>query len=273
LWRHHAHLAHQDKELPRDITAQLEELKQYRAKYGLKALALVLLLVNVLFGSKVYAQTKQIAPPLITNLSKNISNEEIFYVGGKTDFTNSQVVIYLQNLGTGETFSQYTESDNKAEWFYRHTSFLSPGNYLLWVQGKVGEELSPPGPQMTMVVNRTAVSFGGGRLSYETIYLFTIILLLMCIAGLSVLITYHYYHGKKKHKALKKDIDAAAESIRRGFAVLKRDIEAELDVIHRIKLSAVLSAEEKQKESQLMSDLEVIQKRIGQEIWEINKEA
>lgn len=274
LWREYVHFAQKRGELPEHITAQLEELKKYREKYGAKLVLMFFIISSILFiGSKVEAQTAQIAPPLITTISKNVSNEEIFYVGGKTDFTNAGVVIYLQNLGTGETFSQYTESDNKGDWFYRHTNFLSPGNYLLWAQGKTGEELSPPGPQVKMTVNRTAVQFGGGRLSYETIYLFIIILLSIAILGLGAYIIYHYYHGRKKHLQFQKDIREAEESIKRGFAVLKRDIEAELTVISKVKLNAELSAEERIKEAQLMSDLEAVQNRIGKEIWEISKEA
>jgi len=276
-WRHSIHKAHADKELPENVIKQLEELKKYRQKYGGAALILFLIFSSLLTWTSdvqvVNAQTAQIAPPLITNVSKNISNEEIFYAGGKTDFANEQVLIYLQNLKTGETFSQYIESDNKGDWFYRHTNFLSPGNYLLWAQGKIGEELSPPGPQVEMTVSRTAVQFGGGRLSYETIYLFIIILLTLLIFGLLSYTFYHYYHGKKKHKELTKNIRDAEESIRRGFAVLKRDIEAELAVISKVKMGVALSLEEKQKEAQLLADLENIQKHVGQEIWEISKAA
>jgi hypothetical protein len=273
-WRHFVHTAQTEGKLPEDIASQLEELKKYREKYGAK-LVVMLLLISSLFmsGSRVDAQTAQIAPPLITTISKNISNEEIFYVGGKTDFPNAQVVIYLQNLGTGETFSQFAESDNKGDWFYRHTTFLSPGNYLLWAQGKLGGELSPPGPQVQMTVNRTAVQFGGGRLSYEAIYLFIIILMSLAILGLAGYIIYHYYHGRKKHLQFQKDIREAEESIRRGFAVLKRDIEAELAVVRKANLSNELSSEERIKEAQLLSDLTAIQGRIGKEIWEIRKEA
>lgn len=272
LWRHQIHSRVQNRELPEDVAKQLEELKQYRTKYGSKLAVMLLLISSMLFGvHSVKAQTSELAPPLITTISKNISNEEIFYVGGKTDFTNAEVVIYLQNLKTGETFSQSTQSDNKGDWFYRHTSFLSPGNYILWAQGKTGEEFSPPGSQTQMTVNRTAVQFGGGRLSYEAIYLFIIILLLIAILGLIAFIVYHYYHGRRKHLEFQKDIEDAEESIKRGFAVLKRDIEAELAVISKVKLSTALSAEEKEKENQLMSDLDSIQSRIGQEIWEISK--
>ncbi len=268
------HDSHTKGELSTTVLAQLEELKKYQEKYGAKVL-LILLMVSSIFMSSgmVNAQTPQIAPPLVTTVSKNISNEEIFYVGGKTDFSNAQVIIYLQNLGTGETTSQSAESDNKGDWFYRHKSFLSPGNYLLWAQGRLGEELSPPGPQVTMIVNRTAMQFGGGRLSYEAIYLFVIILMSISIVGLGIFILFHLFHGRKKHLLLQRNIKDAEESIRRGFAVLKRDIEAELAIIRQVKLSDVLGAEEKRLEDELLSDLEFVQNKIGREIWEIKNES
>jgi hypothetical protein len=68
-----------------------------------------------------------------------------------------------------------------------------------------------------------------------------------------------------------KEIKEADESIRRGFAVLRRDIEAELDVVKRAKLTGELSKEEKDKEEQLMRDLESISTYTGKEIWEIEQ--
>lgn len=274
VWRSEVHTAHREMALPDNIASQLQELKQYREKYGAKALVLIFLISSLFgFSSMTEAQTQQIAPPLITNISKNISDGEIFYISGRTNFTKEKVVIYLQNLGSGETFSQDIESDDKGDWFYRHSTFLSPGNYLLWTQSKIGEELSPPSPQVTMTVNRTAVQFGGGRLSYEAIYLFTIIILLVLMAGLATFIIYHLYHGRKKHMEFQKDIKNAEESIKRGFAVLKHDIEAELSIINKVKMNALLSEEEKEKEAQLLSDLQSIEERIGREIWEISQEA
>lgn len=273
VWRHKVSTLEIQKKLPGEVSRQLEELKKYRAKYGTVAIFLILTMMSIFYGHSVNAGTAQLAPPLISTISKNISNEEIFYMGGKTDFANEQVLIYIQNLATGETFSENADSDNRGNWFYRHTNFLSPGNYLLWAQGKVGEEISPPGPQVKMTVNRTAVQFGGSNLSYETIYLVMIILLLILVFGLLFYIGYHIYHGRKKHKIFKQEVQKAEESIRRGFAVLRRDIESELALVRRAGLSAELSIEEKEKESQLLLDLNMIQKRLGKEIWEIGQEA
>ena len=63
--------------------------------------------------------------------------------------------------------------------------------------------------------------------------------------------------------------EEAEESIRRGFAVLKRDIEQELTLVRKTSTDTNLSAEERQKEKQLLKDLEEIRSRIGKEVWEI----
>jgi hypothetical protein len=260
------------KELPDDIKAQLADLKKYRQKYG-KALVALLVIGLFAVGSKVNAEQKQVqlSPPNINSVSHDISNQDIFYIGGTTDSSGITVTVYLQNSTTNETWSDDVVSGAKGGWFYRHPTFLSPGNYLIWTQSKIGSEQSPPSPQIGLTVSRTALQFGSSRLSYESIYLFFVMILLVVSLLLTVHIVYHSYHARRKHKMFIKEIKDADESIRRGFAVLRRDIEAELNVVKRAKLTGELSAEEKEKEEQLMKDLESISTYTGKEIWEIEQ--
>ena len=74
---------------------------------------------------------------------------------------------------------------------------------------------------------------------------------------------FHFYHGRKKHARFLKEVREAEESLRRGFAVLKRDIEAELSIIKKAKLSRTFKDEEGLKETQLLKDFEAVQKYIG----------
>lgn len=270
-WRRDVHVRHETKALPKDIMEQLEELKAYRRKYGIKTLVVFLAFASLFsFSNFVKAEeTSKLSPPVVSSVSQNISNEEIFYVSGSTDFAETTVVIYLQNLKTGETLSENIKSDNKGEWFYHHPNPLSPGEYILWTQGKLGDELSPPGPQTKMFVKRTAVQFGFSRLSYDTLYLLISIALLIGILGLITYIIIHSYHGRKKYKEFQIKVREAEESIRRGFAVIKHDIEAELAVIHKARLEGSLSKEEMEKEELLLKDFDSIQQKIGQEIWDI----
>jgi hypothetical protein len=274
-WHLGINLKRINKELPPHIKEQLDALKKYRERYGKLMTFLIIssaILVSV-FGAPygVTAQVVEISPPFISTVSRNISNEEIFYIGGKTDAANMEVIIYLQNLQTGETVSQNVVSNKKGDWFYRHPSFLSSGNYLLWAQAKVGDQLSPPTPQILMKVRPTAIQFGASRLSFETLYLLIAILLFAIVLGLGGFIFYHWRSGRRKHALFMKEIREAEESLRRGFAVLRRDIEAELALVRKAKLEKSLLAEERAREAQLLKDLEEVQKYIGQEIWDIEE--
>ncbi len=268
-WHHRVLEQKVKQELPNKVQSQLEELVKYRQKYGKLAVVVLMLCATLLGGMHARAEEVEVTPPVITTVSRNISNSEIFYVGGKIDIASTTITIYLQNLSTGETLSEHVVSDKRGEWFYRHDGFLTSGNYLLWAQSKLGSLVSPPSPQVTLSVHTTALQIGGTRLSLESLYA---ILLLTAVALALILICYilvHAYHGKKHLAHLTKQIREAEESVRRGFAVLKRDIQAELEVIHKAKLSKELSNQEQQKEEQLLSDLESVEKYIGKEIWDL----
>lgn len=261
-----------EKHLPVNIAHLTESLKKYRDKYG-KILILFLVIVSVLVLSPQIslAADAGLNPPHIGTVSRGITNEEIFYVGGRTGVPNAEVIIYLQNLQTGEARSETVIADKNGEWFYRHNGFLTSGNYLLWAQSKLGEESSPPSPQIKMLVQAAALQFGASRLSYEVLYLIISLLLLAALIAMVLYTVVHVRHGRRKHKLFMKEVKEAEESVRRGFAVLRRDIEVEIAVIKKAKLGAELSAEEKQKEEHLLRDLADIQRHIGKEIMDIEK--
>jgi len=271
-WHNLLSIKREKRQLPEHIKKQLEELRRYRERYGGKIFLLfcVGIVGAMLFlGQQIFAQQIELNPPLITTVSRNISNEEIFYVGGKTDTPQTQVIIYLQNLQTGATRSETVTSDNRGDWFYRHNTFLSSGKYLLWAQSKIAEQVSPPSPQIEMNVQPTAIQFGASRISYEILYEGIIVFLFLILALLIGYIIFHGYHGRKKHFQFIKEMREAEEAIRRGFAVLRRDIEAELAIVSKAKLKKKLSAEEKIREEQLLRDLAAIEQQIGKEVWDV----
>lgn len=256
-------------QLPLQVKNQLSELQKYRQRYG--KILVILMLFGSLFATHIVkAEQVELSVPFVSTVSRNISNEDIFYIGGKTDTADESVIIYLQNLQTGETISETVNSDKKGNWFYRYPTFLSTGNYILWAQTKLGEQISPPSPQIQMNVRPTAIQFGGSRLSYESLYFFIAISLLLMLIALILFIGYHLYHGRKKHKIFEKEVREAEESVRRGFAVLKRDIEAELVAVRKAGPNG-LSKEVKQKEQQLLRDLESIGEHISKEVWDIER--
>jgi len=264
---------HRDKRtLPPGVQRQLEELKHYRSKYG-KALILFLIIASAFATSSISrASLAELSPPVITEVSEDVSNEEIFYVGGRTDNAEAEVVIYTQNLTSGETFSNSIISDKSGEWFYRHDTFLSPGDYLIWTQSKEGPELSPPSPQIRMRVRGTAVQLGVSRVSYELLYAILVGILFVILLSLIIYIAYNSYLLRKKHYHFLREIREAEESVRRGFAVIRRDIQAELAAHKKARdSSGPSSGEELRREQELLADLDSIERRIGKEIWDVEK--
>ncbi len=270
-WHRKLERDQKEKALPLLIKQQLEDLKKYKTKYG-TALVLVFAFASLFVSSKnVFAQQIELAPPYVTTISRNVSNEEIFYIGGKTDNGDTEVVLYTQNLTTGETQSYVVKSDKRGEWFYRHNSFVSAGRYLLWTQAKVGEQLSPPSPQIEMVVGKAAIQFGVSRLSFESLYGLIIAFLLLIIVAFVVYIVILYRKAHRKHHEFTKEFKDVEESVRRGFAVLRRDIQKEIEHIQKMKLSKSLEESEIARERELLKDLEDMERRVGKEIWDVEK--
>ncbi len=274
LW--HLRLSHQHAMGPTaqgDIAEKLATLKEYQKKYG--HLVVVLTLLATLFGNAGMARAdiddpNRPAPPSVTLISENISNEELFYIGGRHNVPGSIVTIYLQG-DSGETSSFLTSTNQKGDWFYSMTRFLPAGEYSVWTQARSGNVESPPSAQTKFNVEKTAFSVGGSRISYQLI--FGLVSIISFILSLILLLRAYYYYkaGKKKHALLTKEIEEATASVHRGFAIIRRDIQAELELVKKAKLSGSLRAEEEKREAQLLSDLSSIEDSIGREVWDIKQ--
>lgn len=283
-WHIRIDLKHKDGALhDSGVSGKLEELKnRFRVLtkvlvfFWISASALFLLQAAPARAEPVENKTatpsgiQQLSPPVTNLLPKDISNEELFYVGGRAVSGNTgRVIIYLQSLTSENTFSFEAGVGANGDWFYSHDKFLPSGNYLIWTQLKVGDQVSPPSSQMQITVSPVAIQLGASRLSYEAIYLILLFVFFAIIIGLGTFIIYHFRQGSRKSGLLMKEIREAEESIKRGFAVLKRDIQAELEAIKRG--GGELTEEEKMKETQLLKDLEEINRTIGKEVWDIEK--
>ncbi len=282
-WHRSADDARTHSRLPDEVNDKLRQLKEFQQKYGKAAAALLLVVIasTLLIGSVLPAKAQTpgnfattnsvLSPPVITTISRDIFNDEIFYVGGKTVQPLADVILYIQRLEDGQTVSHRLAADEQGAWFYRETNFLQTGSYLVWAQAGRGEELSPPSPQVTISVAAHAVQLGSSRFSYEAIYFIMMLLLATIVLILLILIWYHYHHGSRKHAKFAEEKAKIEESIRRGFALLRRDIEEEAELMRHMKLTKEFTAQEQRREEQLMKDLEAVKRHIGEEVWELEK--
>ena len=98
---------------------------------------------------------------------------------------------------------------------------------------------------MDIVVEPTAISIGNARLDYQQIYL----LLAILFGVIAIVLAAYIVHYARKIRAARARFEEiirdAEESVRRGFAVLRRDIELELATIVKAKLKGEISVEEK----------------------------
>ena len=259
--------------LPDDVAEKLRQLKSYQQKYG-KVVAVflaVMVLSGVLGRPVARAQDSVLPPPVITTVSKDIFADEIFYVGGRTAQPGAEIIMYMQALENGQTSSYRMTSDDDGAWFYRHNGFTQSGSYVIWAQAQRGEELSPPSPQVTMTVATHAIQLGTSRFSYEAVYFVAMVLLGLIVIILTIAVWYHYYHGRRKHSHFLQEKAKIEESVRRGFALLRRDIEEEISLLRRAQGGAQLSGAELAREEQLLKDLDVVRRQVGEEVWELGK--
>lgn len=264
------------------VIEKLEILEKKQKEYGgegIKSLIVFGLVATVGFaffaGRAIAAEGANppvpVEPPIVTLFPNSLSNDEILYVGGRAGAPFSDVLIYFQDVESGSTMSHTVKTDKTGAWFYSFPQFFDPGHYVLWTQLKVDNELSPPSSKTELEIARTAVRFGGARISFERLYLILLAASLALLAVLAFTAVYHARHARKKRRRLLEEIRLADDSIRRGFAILRRDIEMELEAVRKAKHSRDLSEEEKMREEKLMRDLEFVRGYVGKEIWEINR--
>ncbi len=274
-WRKSMEHRRMTQVLPQKVTEQLEELKEYHKRYGKLAVLLLFALSGIFLDSgRTFAQeaeSERLPPPLFESVSRDITNEDIFYAGGRTTASNIEVILYVQNARSGEILSKKITSNKEGEWFYRHDTFLAPGVYTLWAQAKAGDQVSPPSPEQSINVRETVLQIGSSRFSYDFLYLALIALLLCVILALLLAILIHWRHGKRLHMLWMKEVREAEDAVRNGFAELRHDIEVELGLLKKLSHSRAFSEEEEKREKELLSDLEKIENTIGKEVLDIER--
>ncbi len=268
-----------DKEDPKKVSEALKELKAYQKKYGHLVIffAITVSVLTFFDFNSAHAQemdSSQMATPIITSWSETVTNDEIFYVRGYSSRAAEATVLYLQDRNTGSVQTFEIDISEGGDWFYRHGTFLRPGDYGIWVQARFGDELSAPSSERIVRVSKEALSFGLSRLSLGAVYLIITVLLIL------LLFFFAWYATRIKRKArlgyerYLEEIKEAEESVRRGFAILRRDLHRELKSLRaQIENHTITPEELMEKEQLLLDDLRHIEQKIGKEVWDIEIEA
>jgi hypothetical protein len=229
----------------------------------IKSTIFYLLLGALLLPGLAWAGEEEIiiAPPIVNLYNQQVSNNEIFYIGGAAVVPKATVIIYLQK-DNGGIINRQTKTDESGQWFYSHSSFLSKGDYIVWTQLRVGDDLiSPPSSKIEFEVSATALQLGQKRINLETLYaIFTAIFIIISVL-LMAFIIYHARQHKIKNGALVQELILAEKMILHDFTELKKEIKARL----------ASSVHKKEKQTQLLRDLNIVERRIEEELGKIGR--
>jgi hypothetical protein len=272
-YRHHHHKA-TNYAHPAHIEDGMAELQYYRQKYGKMTAVLALMIsISIIWSvgafSSAPARAAEITPPTIETYSSNIKDDELFYVSGRTVEPNTEVVVHLQSLVDGQAYDFGSVSDKRGDWLYRHTSFLPGGKYIVWAHAKNGQELSTPSPQVSLDVKPVALNWGGSRVTYQTIYLVAITVLVVTVILLVIFIIISYLLARRRRRQFANTVRLAEEGLRHGFITLKRDLEAELALMQRATMGGELAAEQNIRAEQIREDLKTIEELVSREVSDV----
>lgn len=202
------------------------------------------------------AQEILISPPIINLYNKQVSNNEIFYIGGAATIPGATVVIYTQKEDGAVTSYQIT-TDESGQWFYSQPEFLSKGSYTVWTQLKVGDDLiSPPSSKIEFEVSATALQLGQTRINFETLYAILTFIFILISLLLGAFIIYHARQHKKKSEVFAKELTYAERTMLRDFTKLKKDIKSHLASFRGSK----------EEKSKILHDLSIVENHIEKEL-------
>ncbi len=265
-----------------EIARMLEELKRKQKEYEdmiKRFSAVIVLAIGIGWGLRAMtapaparAANLSLDPPIINLYPSSLGNDEILYIGGWANAPGAEVNVLIEEAETGNTFSGTATVGPDGNWFYSLPQLLDPGHYAVWSNLKNGAVMSQPSARVNVVVSPTAIKIGAARLDYAQFYLLLFLVALGIAAVLFILMIVYSRRARAKHLRLDRAIRDAEASVRRGFAVLERDIQTELAAVQKLAPQGALSDEERAREAKLRADLDEVKRYVGKEIWRIEEE-
>ncbi len=213
---------------------------------------------NFLEASAAYT-VKTIAPPTITDYPSLPKTGDTLFVRG-TAIPDATVTVWIQKQGLPPT-SRDVKSDRQGNFSFVADDKLATATYQVWATvADVFGNVSGPSDKITLVVEEPVFDVWGWLVGFFLTYrcLLVILLLLLLIAYL----LWKYLTLKKK---MRNEVHGAKETLHRAFELMKDDVEHQVKVLEKSKITRELSAEEDsvlQKYKKAL-DLETLLERVS----------
>lgn len=210
--------------------------------------------------------------PRITDWPRELQSGEQLLVKGTNKYSNSQIVVWLQQEGK-DAESQSTKSDGKGNFVFVADKKLGDGAYKLWA--KVVDERgaqSKPSDTVTIAVGRSAFL----KLGSWAVSLLAVVIPLVALIFILLFIIWYGWHKfgsfRNKLRKIKKEVREAESALHKAFDMLKEDIRDQVRLLEKTRTKRQLTEEEEKIIKQLRKDLDDAEKFVKKEIEDIEKE-
>jgi len=206
--------------------------------------------------------------PTLTDYPEQLESGAILTVKGKTQYANSDVVVWLQReKGDPKRFIVQSDADGK----FTFTADERPrdGIYQLWTEviDDRGAKSNPSG-KVTFIIAQSAVLKIGTR----AVTIFSLIIPLVALILLLLMVIWYGLHKfSRLRKRLLKEIREADIALHDAFDSLKEDIRKQVKMLERAKTKRGLSQGEEKIIKQLRKNLDAAEKFVKKEIEDIEK--
>jgi len=207
--------------------------------------------------------------PVFTDYPKGLQSNQVLTVKGKTEYPNSQIIIWLQKeKDSPENFT--VKNDNDGKFTFTASEKLSDGVYQLWAEVVDNRNAkSLPSEKITVVVAKSAISSIG---AWAVSFLAVVIPLTILIIALIFILWYGWHRFSLMRKRLRNEVHEVESAIHKAFDLLKEDVQEQIKMLEKTRTKRQLTEEEEKILKQLKNHLDDTEKFIRKEIESIEKE-
>ena len=203
-------------------------------------------------------------PEIIFCPQKFSSGQDTLYIAGNS-LANSQVLVFLKENGL-DIKTWQVNSDSQGSWFLRDEILLKPGVYEVSAKTKdLRGAISDSSKSSFLSASLSGVMLGSFIVTYKALALIVIVLLIILFNWLF----YTIFRMSRNRKLIAIEIKDLKDKFYKEYNELKVDIEKQIRLLRETREE--LTYEEKEREKELLKNLDDIERVLSEELKDIEK--
>lgn len=190
-----------------------------------------------------------------------VSGQEILHIEG-TGLPGQKTIVFLENNQGLVKFWDILNNE-KGEWYLNKNDLLKSGSYRISAQEKNEKgAVSSLSNKCNLKVVLSGISIGSWIINYKSLIWLLIIVLFLVL----ILVLYLFIKYRKNKKDLKRETEDLKQKIYKEYGELEKGLMEELNII---KNKMEISEKDREREKELVNNLEDIKKVFDKEIKDI----